>query len=147
MLSHSSKAGCRSRKSTVTNNFPYKHTTMIVVYCSVFCPAMLLKTSWCLRIETLSPPSSIRNIMFICFYATSSCLCHLYSFLLHLWRFCMMYGIWPSVLSSRIENKHLIFPLLETPNVGRHDSFLFLFFILLWCLLCLSCLISWKWLI
>ena len=80
-------------------------------------------------IETLSPPSSTRNIMFICFYATSSCLCHLYSFLLHLWRFCMMYGIWPSVLSSRIEN-------IRLSSLGDSkcwETCLIFIFIFLWC--------------
>ena len=80
-------------------------------------------------IETLSPPSSTRNIMFICFYATSLCLCHLYSFLLYLWRFCMMYGIWPSVLSSRIENTRLS----SLGDSKCWETWLIFIFIFLWC--------------
>ena len=77
---------------------------------------MLLKTSWWFH----------HNILFICLYATSSSLYDLHTFLLHFWRFCLTYGIWPSLLRSLHKSKiyTLTFPLVR---LQPRDSFGFIF--------------------
>ena len=65
----------------------------------------------------VSPQSSLKNILFIWLYATNSCLYDLHTFLLHFWRFCLMYGIWPSLL--RCLHKSKIYSYIsshETPT-------------------------------
>jgi len=111
---HSSKTGCRSRQSTVNQQLPIQ---TYIIYCTVSSALCLLPCYASEDFLVVSPQSSLRNILFICLYATSSCLYDLHTFLLHFWRFCLMYGIWPSLL--RCLHKSKIYSYLssrETPT-------------------------------
>ena len=120
MSSHLSKTGCRSRQSTVNQQLPiqtYRHNNKwFTALCLLVCYASE-------DFLVVSTQSSLRNILFIFLYATSSCLYRLHTFLLHFWRFawCMVFGhfyyrcLHKSTLSSR-----------ETP-IMRCDSLDFIF--------------------